>query len=1371
NIGGTSFDGTATIKDDGTGTLFTDGSPSGDTPPTNPSGPFDDDRPLDDTDDGPDAVADTGTTTENLTLNITAANGLLSNDTDPDSTDVLTVSSVDGSAENLGVATSGSNGGSFNIAADGSYSFDPGTSFDDLAVGESQTTSISYSISDGEGGSSTNTVTITVTGTNDQPVIDLNGADKIDTGYTTAFATNQSTPVPITGLATSITDVDDTNIESARITLTNAKLGDALQLGSLPAGIGGTVDTNIESASITVSLSGSATKAAYQEALQAISFSNELNTPNTTSRTLDVLVNDGDGNSNTAVSTIQVIGISSLTAPDTKTVEGKQLSFQADLTAASESSDLTFTLTVASTSTATPTADYTSTPTFTNGVTWVNNDPTTGQIKVPAGVSSFAINFATKDDLVVEGTETVELQLGSASATGLITDGAGTSLSINNITVNEASPTAVFRVDGVEGQEIKLNLEAYATDAEASNTDFTAGATAAELTGTSADIGSQLQVFDGKGWQNYTAGSHVTYPKGSTTLLVRVAVNNDTPFEGPESFKLIAEGRAIDSTASDDINTIRVAGIGIIADDARGSIYNNSGAENYSAIKDDDRSLKVSSININEASDHGIFTITQGGESAVTLNLALTDSNQRDLKTGENTFDMAQTIEVWSGSSWQSYSDSVTVNPNEAVYVRVNTSIEQDAVFEGSVGEQSLGETFRLTATPTGGGLAAFGVGQILDDGTGVIYTGSIGSDGKPVISTIGLDDDLDKDGIAPNVEEILASLSASSGGGGSVGDLNNDGVPDAEQSSVTTLAWQKAEYFEEALAGELDEIKPIISLIVENDTDPNTAGGSTDDKYQLQAVSVIQEEDVRFGGSQPTTTDVEGEVITAPWDPIVFSVAKAEGSTTLEDADLTREGVQVVVTIDIARSGIKEGEFNGYRKYVSADALANAAQPLQDLDGKVITTAGWYDFTQRQDESGNYVGDGARFIVQEVNGERLITKIQLTFTDNSFGDNSTNAVGIEDPGLPVRISRVAANTQTQSTTSTDTQNQVATERPNQAAEGGILELANFESPERPTSEPPGKVGEPSTYASVDNDAVITTTVVVDRGGEREETSLVQELAQEAQDTVMNWAASAGLTEGRAATNRNTPERAPRPDADPTDPNKPMAFVAEAMGIEPTLGSGLLEVLVLGGSALYGLDRFTGSQISQWVRRLLPATAAGFYAGAARYERVITVFLMESASGLPQVVAAKVTDEKIEILAEQILPMSLCAAAAPDQADLERELKQLVKKVTDQTNTTHDLLLFDPKLKEDLPIYDTLAKDNNELQPKSLHSVLSTLSADQLSDLRQWINKPASTDLSEHPIANRLHKRQKQLRSLVNDDKARLVSMLELSLAMSQRIA
>jgi hypothetical protein len=60
-----------------------------------------------------------------------------------------------------------------------------------------------------------------------------------------------------------------------------------------------------------------------------------------------------------------------------------------------------------------------SAPTFTNGVTY---DPLTGQITIPAGVSSFNIRVPTIDDALVESTESLGVTLGGLSAAGTILD-------------------------------------------------------------------------------------------------------------------------------------------------------------------------------------------------------------------------------------------------------------------------------------------------------------------------------------------------------------------------------------------------------------------------------------------------------------------------------------------------------------------------------------------------------------------------------------------------------------------------------------------------------------------------------------------------------------------------------------------------------------------------------------------------------------------------------------------------------------------------------------------------------------------------------------------------------------------------------------
>ena len=107
--------------------------------------------------DAPTAVDDTGAANEDGPA---VSVVLTDNDTDPDSSDDLEISSID---------TSGTVGAVTINPDNDSVSYDPNGQFESLAVGELATDTFTYTVSDGNGGTDTGTVTVTITGQNDAP--------------------------------------------------------------------------------------------------------------------------------------------------------------------------------------------------------------------------------------------------------------------------------------------------------------------------------------------------------------------------------------------------------------------------------------------------------------------------------------------------------------------------------------------------------------------------------------------------------------------------------------------------------------------------------------------------------------------------------------------------------------------------------------------------------------------------------------------------------------------------------------------------------------------------------------------------------------------------------------------------------------------------------------------------------------------------------------------------------------------------------------------------------------------------------------------------------------------------------------------------
>ncbi len=348
----------------------------------------------------------------------------------------------------------------------------------------------------------------------------------------------------------------------------------------------------------------------------------------------------------------------------------------------------------------------------------------------------FDVNDNNYGSSVFNLARALTVQANGLNATPLTADmlyRTSTALSVNSITVNEGSPYAVFKVTGAPGQLMSLALgnTSATTDRDATlNTD----------TG-NAGTSVPLQVNDGSGWVDYTPGSQVLISLTSTQLLVRTKITNDSTFESAETFTLVAT----------HTNTAQVAGIATIKDDGTGDVFlatnttdtpNSVTDSGYPANLDDDRSLSVNTINVNEGSPYAVFTVTANIGQTLTLALsngtAINNSGNNSATDGSVDFGPALQYSTNGGTSWSNYTAGFAVpgSGSGTTSVLVRTAVINDTIYEDSQG-------FSLTASYTSGlARSAIGTATIQDDGTGEWFTGTSGTGSATAPSGSTLNDD-----------------------------------------------------------------------------------------------------------------------------------------------------------------------------------------------------------------------------------------------------------------------------------------------------------------------------------------------------------------------------------------------------------------------------------------------------------------------------------------------------------------------------------------------------------------------------------------------------------------------------------------------------
>ena len=150
---------------------------------------------------------------------------------------------------------------------------------------------VSFQINDGDVDSNIVSRDIDFTAVNDAPT--LANIEVVPVSYTEG-----GSAVGITANL-SLADLDDVNIESARISISNNfAAGEDELIFTDQSGITGSFDA----ATGTLTLTGSASVADYQAALTTIAYNNTSDNPSTLTRSVSFEINDGDLNSNISVS-------------------------------------------------------------------------------------------------------------------------------------------------------------------------------------------------------------------------------------------------------------------------------------------------------------------------------------------------------------------------------------------------------------------------------------------------------------------------------------------------------------------------------------------------------------------------------------------------------------------------------------------------------------------------------------------------------------------------------------------------------------------------------------------------------------------------------------------------------------------------------------------------------------------------------------------------------------------------------------------------------------------------------------------------------------------------------------------------------------
>ncbi|HHF3023539.1 TPA: tandem-95 repeat protein [Vibrio diabolicus] len=442
--------------------------------------------------------------------------------------------------------------------------------------------------------------------------------------------------------------------------------------------------------------------------------------------------------------------------------------------------------------------------TYTNGVVFLG-----GYLIVPAGISSFEISIPTIDDLVVESSETIVLELGGETGTATVLDNDSSELSVVDAGDVIEGTDAIFAVllSNPVQEAVVVNLKSTTNDSYTAE-DVDLGT----MVVTYVDTHGQTQTLD------IAPNGDVTIPPGVAEIKVAVPTKLDNVHEGDESFGLtvteigsvtsngIATGNAniVDSdpaplvSISADQNSVNegeTAGFTLTLDkvaDESVTVH-----VEYSGVAQDGKdfvgvlSVEVPAGQSSAALD--LLTLTDGiYEGAESFTVTIKEVDGADASIASNNSASVVIVDAQSAPKVTIRSDqsSVDEGSDAKFIVNIDQQADEDVLVTFTIGgnvddkDYIAPSTYTVTI-PAGKTSAPIDI-KTLDDG---IYE-DLENLTVTLIDTVGADSTLASDSNEATVSIIDAQHAPEFiSGGDSAGDKPNDDVYDFGSVNENTVS------------------------------------------------------------------------------------------------------------------------------------------------------------------------------------------------------------------------------------------------------------------------------------------------------------------------------------------------------------------------------------------------------------------------------------------------------------------------------------------------------------------------------------------------------------------------------------------------------